>query len=260
MDDFDLLNQPVQVETVADDQEDDLFGSGTVNNSTEPTNTSTNNQQDDFSWQIENVGDNVTDTKTSQSNALNDDTLNQSTSTSETTSFNDDVFANQANTNQLDSYSPATDDSFSNEQTTQQSGQNTNQSNYTGISFTETSSPLHEYNTRRQQEIAEKDVEEKRKNDELRKQAQADLDRWYQERKTHMEQKRQAMKNEEEVFRTKALEKSDNKSCDWSKVVRLLDFSQGSQLTKGKRDLNQMKSTLLQATRQKIKRASENGI
>ena len=124
----------------------------------------------------------------------------------------------------------------------------------------EDSSPLQAFNARRQQQIAEKDAEEQRKIDELRKQAKNDLDRWYQDRHMHMEQQRQTIKTEEEVFRTKALEQSDRNSCDWSKVIRLLDFSQGSQLSKSKRDLNRMKSTIMRATRDKINRTSENGV
>lgn len=126
------------------------------------------------------------------------------------------------------------------------------------MSFTETPSPLEAYNARRQQQLAEKDAAEKQKIDELRNQAKAELDRWYQERRMHMEQKLQSMKNEEEVFRTKALQKSDNNSCDWAKVVRLLEFSQGAQLTKNKRDINRMKSIILQATRHKVARESKS--
>jgi hypothetical protein len=124
----------------------------------------------------------------------------------------------------------------------------------------ENSSPLQAYNVRRQQEIAEKDAEEHRKIEDLRQQAKHDLERWYQDRNVHMEHKRQAIKNEEDVFRTKALEQSDKNSCDWSKVVRLLEFSQASQVSKGKRDLNRMKTSILQATRDKVKRTSENGV
>ena len=51
MDDFDLLNQPAQQgEEITNSQSDDLFGS-------ENTNTANTNQQEDLSWQIENVGE-----------------------------------------------------------------------------------------------------------------------------------------------------------------------------------------------------------
>ena len=126
------------------------------------------------------------------------------------------------------------------------------------MSFTETPSPIEQFNVRHQQQLAEKDAAEKRKIDELRNQAKTDLDRWYQERRMHMEQKLQSMKDEEEVFRTKALQKSDNSSCDWAKVVRLLEFSQGAQATKNKRDVNRMKSIILQATRHKVARESNS--
>jgi hypothetical protein len=137
---------------------------------------------------------------------------------------------------------------------------NTNQASSIGTYSTEDSSPLQAFNVRRQQEIAEKDAEERRKIEDLRQQAKRDLERWYQDRNLHMEHKRQAIKNEEDVFRTKALEQSDKNSCDWSKVVRLLEFSQASQFSKGKRDLNRMKTSILQATRDKVKRTSENGV
>ncbi|CAF1325627.1 unnamed protein product [Adineta ricciae] len=253
MDEFDLLNQPVQQgEETTNTQNDGLFGS---------ENTDTD-QQEALSWQIET---NVTDTISSQSNAFSDDTLNQLTSTSQTASFNDETFTNQANTNQLDSFSNVdpsskTYDFLSNDRTEPQSGTSSlqAQSSYSGVSFTETPSPIDEFNARRQQQLAEKDAAEKRKIDELRNQAKTDLDRWYRERQMHMEQKLQSMKDEEEAFRTKALQKSDNSSCDWAKVVRLLEFSQGAQVTKNKRDVNRMKSIILQATRHKVARESNS--
>jgi hypothetical protein len=128
-------------------------------------------------------------------------------------------------------------------------------------SSTETLSPLQAYNVRRQQEIAEKDVEENRKIEELRQQAKQDLQRWYQDRATRMEQQLQTIKHEEDVLRTKALEKSDKDTCDWAKIVRFLEFNPGSQLSKGKRDLNRMKASILHARRDKDgTRLSENGV
>lgn len=136
---------------------------------------------------------------------------------------------------------------------------NNTQSSYADVSFSTTPSPMEAFNTRRQQQLAEKDAEEKRKIDELRQQGKADLERWYQDRRMSMEQKRQSMKNEEEAFRSKALEKSDSQSCDWSKVVRLIDFTSGQQVSKGKRDVNRMKSVLLHSSRQKASPAVNNG-
>ena len=58
-------------------------------------------------------------------------------------------------------------------------------------------SPLYAINKKREQEIAAKDAEENAKIEQLRQQAKADLERWYNERQRQMETKRQTMKNEE---------------------------------------------------------------
>jgi hypothetical protein len=128
------------------------------------------------------------------------------------------------------------------------------------LDSTEDLSPLQAFNVRRQKEIAEKDTEEQRKIEELRQQAKQDIERWYHDRQTRMEQKRQTIKQDEEVLRTKSLEKSDKETCDWGKVVRFLEFAQGAQLSKSKRDLNRMKSCMIHATRDKDGRKSENGV
>ena len=119
------------------------------------------------------------------------------------------------------------------------------------MSSTENLSPLQTFHNRRQQEIAEKDEEEKQKIEELRQQAKDDIKRWYQERRMRMEQKRQTMKHDEDELRSKALEKSNTDSCDWSKVMRFLEFSPGSQLSKSRRDLSRMKSSMINAKRDK---------
>jgi len=75
-----------------------------------------------------------------------------------------------------------------------------------------------------------------------------------------MEQKRHSIKQDENLITTKSLEKSDKNTCDWSKVIRFLDFSQGTQLTKQKRDLNRMRAVIIQAKRDKDGRKSENGV
>ncbi|CAF0856377.1 unnamed protein product [Rotaria sordida] len=130
----------------------------------------------------------------------------------------------------------------------------------TGISSQEKLSALEAFNNRRQREIAEKDVEEKQKIEALRQQAKGDLERWYRERKSHMEQNRLTMKNAEDALRTTSLEKSDKNSCDWSKVLRFVELSQGTQLSKGKRDLTRMKTIILNAKRDNDKRISANGV
>lgn len=121
-------------------------------------------------------------------------------------------------------------------------------------------SALHALNARRQQEIAEMEVVEKQKIEELRQQAKKDLEHWYEERRIQMEQKRRTMKQEEQDSFTQALEKSDKQSCDWAKVIRLLDFSQGTQITKQKRDINRMRAVIVQVKRDRDGSKSENGV
>lgn len=133
-------------------------------------------------------------------------------------------------------------------------------SNYNEYISDNSSSPLEEFNRRREQEIAEMDRIEKEKIEQLRQQGKKDLERWYEERRISMERKRQSMKSEETVAISEALEKSDKDSCDWAKVIRFLDFSQGTQLTKQKRDINRMRAVIIQAKRDKDGKNSENGI
>jgi hypothetical protein len=128
------------------------------------------------------------------------------------------------------------------------------------LNSTENASPLEAFNKRRKQEIAEMDVIEKQKIEELRKQGKQDLERWYEDRRIRMEQKRQTIKQDEGITVTQALEKSDKNSCDWAKVIRFIDFSQGTQLTKHKRDLNRMRAVIIQAKRDKDGRRTENGV
>jgi hypothetical protein len=110
-------------------------------------------------------------------------------------------------------------------------------------------SPLQAIIKKREEEIAAKDVEEKKKIEKLRQEAKSDLENWYNDRQRQMEQKRQTMKKEENDMHTKALEKSSKEACDWSKVIRLLDFTDGTQLTKSKRDLTRMKTCIFNAKR-----------
>lgn len=121
-------------------------------------------------------------------------------------------------------------------------------------------SALNEFNARRQQEIADMEVVEKQKIEELRQQAKKDLERWYEERRAEMEQKRRTMREEQDDSLTQALQKSDKQSCDWAKVIRLLDFSQGTQITKQKRDINRMRAVIVQAKRDRDDSKSENGV
>ena len=124
----------------------------------------------------------------------------------------------------------------------------------------DTVNPVQAFQARRQQEIAEKDADEKLKNDEIRQSAKADLERWYKERQMQMERNRQTMKQDEDALRTSALEKSDRGACDWGKIVRFLDFSPGTQMSKGKRDITRMKTCLMQAKRDRETKKSANGV
>jgi len=132
--------------------------------------------------------------------------------------------------------------------------------NINQFNSTDDLSPVQAFHIRRQQEIAEMDAKEKQKIEELRQQGKKELERWYEDRRVRMEQKRQSIKNEEGVTVTQALEKSDKNTCDWAKVIRFLDFSQGTQLTKHKRDLNRMRAVIVQAKRDKDGKKSENGL
>ena len=64
-----------------------------------------------------------------------------------------------------------------------------------------------------------------------------------------MNEKRQQMKSEEDTLRTWSLEKSDKGQCDWAKLIRLLEFGPGTQLSKSKRDLTRMKAAIINAKR-----------
>ncbi|CAF0928418.1 unnamed protein product [Didymodactylos carnosus] len=105
--------------------------------------------------------------------------------------------------------------------------------------------PTISFDQKRQLEIAEKDAEEQRKTNELKQQAKQDLNQWYNERQKRLEEKRKQMKNDEEILRTKAQEKSVKQTCNWDKVLQYIDFSPTSGLTKSKRDLSRMKTILL---------------
>lgn len=120
-------------------------------------------------------------------------------------------------------------------------------------------SPLYAINKKREEEIAAKDVEENRKIEELRQQAKKDLENWYKDRERKTEQKIEAMKNEEHDFYSKLSETSSKESCDWSKVIRLLDFTDGKQLTISKRDLTRMKTCMFNAKRFSEKKNLANG-
>jgi len=171
--------------------------------------------------------------------------------------FNDDIFGYQSTQNEQSNSFPSTSEEvLSNDFTNTQLE---DKSSF-GMFSTEDTSPLEALNKRRQQEIAEKDAVENRKIDELRQQAKHDLECWYNERQRQMEQKRQTMKHEENDLRTAALEKSSKESCDRAKVIRLVDFSQGSQLTKSKKDISRMKTCIVDAKRINDAKKLANGV
>ncbi len=132
--------------------------------------------------------------------------------------------------------------------------------NINQFNSTDDLSPVQAFHIRRQQEIAEIDAKEKQKIEELRQQGKKELERWYEDRRVRMEQKRQSIKNDEDVTVTQALEKSDKNTCDWAKVIRFLDFSQGTQVTKQKRDINRMRAVIIQAKRDRDGKKTENGV
>ncbi len=132
--------------------------------------------------------------------------------------------------------------------------------NINQFNSTDDLSPVQAFHIRRQQEIAEIDAKEKQKIEELRQQGKKELERWYEDRRVRMEQKRQSIKNDEGVTVTQALEKSDKNTCDWAKVIRFLDFSQGTQVTKQKRDINRMRAVIIQAKRDRDGKKTENGV
>ena len=112
---------------------------------------------------------------------------------------------------------------------------------------------------KREEEIAAKDAEESRKVAILREQAKADLENWHNERQRQMEQKFRQNKQEDNDSNKKLLEKSSKQSCDWSKVVRLIDFTDGKQLTRSKRDVTRMKESIFNAKRISDKEKLANG-
>ena len=111
--------------------------------------------------------------------------------------------------------------------------------------------PLELFNRRYEEELAVKDAEEERRKDQLRQQAKDDLQRWYDERQIHMEQRRDRMKNEDDLHLQKASKQSDKRLCDWDKVMRLVEFS------KSKRDLNRMKTSIINAKQDRDSHPSE---
>ncbi|CAF3685699.1 unnamed protein product [Rotaria sp. Silwood1] len=280
-------------------QEDDFFGTGNMTNpiNTAPVDTVSNNPPED-SWVLEDNFNNTTTSETnilsentltnldsaspitsfddsmltnpSNINELNTSSTNKLPSTTDDDLFNDttitDGFYNE----------PATNDVLYNDQSTLQSEETSSYDMFsqpvsssvpvdtdiftTGISSEENLSALEAFNKRRQQEINEKDEEERKKIDTLRQQAKNDLERWYQERKLHMEKNRLTIQNAEDDLRTKSLEKSDKNICDWGKVLRFIEVNQGTQLSKGKRDLSRMKACIFQAKRENEKRISTNGV
>lgn len=111
-------------------------------------------------------------------------------------------------------------------------------------------------NQRIREEWAAKEMEENRRREALREQARIDLQNWYKEREQQLTTKLQRIKTEEQTMLTDALEKSSKDSCDWSKVIRMLEFSPGTPLSKSKRDLSRIKEAMINASRQQAMKNS----
>lgn len=105
------------------------------------------------------------------------------------------------------------------------------------------------FDQERAQQIASKDEEEKIKNEDLRSKAQSDLQTWYDERKKQMENRRQTNRFEEDHLDTNTSKENIKQSCNWSKLINLVDFTDGKQYSKSKRDLSRMKSCIFNAKR-----------
>ncbi|CAF1241543.1 unnamed protein product [Rotaria magnacalcarata] len=261
MDDFDIFNQPSQGTSgvqITQVPEDDLFGSENTTN-TESLNTFSNDQSTDPSWLVD---DNLNNTIT--------------TTSSEMQSFDDGVLTNAHNSYLANSFSPITDDTHTDNTPAFQSDETSSYDMFsppipatpsmsinmftTGTTSQENLSALEAFNRRRQQEIAEKDVEENSKIQELREQAKQDIERWYNNRKMKMKENRQMIDHAEDELRTVASQKSDKNQCDWAKLIRFLELNPGTQLSKAKRDLSRMKTSIINAKRDNDKRQTATGV
>lgn len=117
--------------------------------------------------------------------------------------------------------------------------------------------PLELFNRRYEEELTAKEAAEERRKDELREQAQRDLQRWYDERQMKMEHRRDQMKNDDDLHRLQASEQSDKQYCDWTKLIQLIDLSPGTEYSRSKRDLTRMKTSIINAKRDRDLHASE---
>lgn len=111
--------------------------------------------------------------------------------------------------------------------------------------------PLELFNRRYAEELAAKDAEEQRRKDQLRQQAKDDLQRWYDERQIDMENRRDRLKIEDNRHLQKESKQSDKNLCDWNKVICLVEFSTS------KRDLNRMKTSMINAKHHRDVQQSE---
>ncbi|CAF1033546.1 unnamed protein product, partial [Adineta ricciae] len=218
------------------------------------TDAALNTEKEDSSWILESNPESTISTQadifsenniTSNEGFSSGDILDNATSSS--TAFDGSVFEVPS----------TTEISLSNAQSVPQQ---TAEQPSLGVFVMESVSPLQAITKKREEDIAVKDAEEKRKIDELRQQAKSDLERWYKDRQQQLEQHRQTTRTDEEDLRAKALEKSTKDTCDWSKVIRLLEFNDGTQLSKSKRDLTRMKSCMLIARRANENKKVSNGV
>ncbi|CAF0900553.1 unnamed protein product [Rotaria sordida] len=229
-----------------DDSLNNIDSSETLNSSNDTLNNI------DSSQTFNPFNNNLNNIDSSQTFYPFNNNLNNIDSSQTINPFNENLFENDES---LYTLPPTAEDILSDNSIDQQSE---HQSSWNMFS-NEVVLPIQILNKKREEEIATKDAEEKRKIDELRQQAKNDLEHWYNERNKQMEQKRQTMKTEENTLRQYALEKSTKVSCDWSKVISLLDFTDGKQYSKSKRDLTRMKSCMFNAKRISDSKKLENG-
>ena len=113
---------------------------------------------------------------------------------------------------------------------------------------------------KREEEIAVKDAEEAQKISILRDQAKTDLENWHRERVRQLEHKHSNLQStQDHIEKNSPSETSSKPICDWSKVMRLIDLTDGKQMSKSKRDLTRMKECIFNAKRTAEKKELSNG-
>lgn len=120
----------------------------------------------------------------------------------------------------------------------------------------ETWTPVQAVLKKREEEIAAKDAEESQKISILREQAKSDLENWHRERTRRLDQQHSNLRSAQDHSPSESSSKS---LCDWSKVMRFIDLTDGKQTSKSKRDLTRMKECIFNAKRTAEKKELNNG-